>query len=59
LLSYRCVRRNLIFALSNAKIGEPGEEVLSEQSELRNLTPHEQKVRPLTAAVQVVVIFLT
>jgi hypothetical protein len=34
------------------KIGEPGEKVLSEHSELRNLTP--QKVRPLTAAVQVV-----
>ena len=37
------------------KIGELGQEVLSEETELSNLTS--QKVRPLTAAVQVVKYF--
>jgi hypothetical protein len=33
------VKRSDIFAITNAKMSEPGQEVLSERSELRNLTP--------------------
>ncbi len=39
LLSCLFVNRSHVFAITNAKTGEVGQEVLSECNELRNLTP--------------------
>ncbi len=42
------VRRSYVFVIPNTKMGEPGEEVLNERSEFRNLTPEwlaNQRVR--------------